>query len=82
MLEAIEELNLVSLNDGSPTLFSAPGGSQSAVDLTVCSPTLAPHFDWSTTDETLGSNHIVILIKASIPGFNAGSGRTSKSSPK
>ena len=70
LLEAIDEEHLVLLNDGSPTRLSAPGQSLSAVDMTICSATLAPHFTWFKTDDTLGSDHYVIKIAAALPGCN------------
>ena len=71
LLDAVEETNLVILNDGSPTRLSAPGGSLSAIDLSICSPSIASLFDWIRTDDTLGSDHYVLLIQGSFPGFHS-----------
>lgn len=45
LFEATEEVNLVALNDGSPTILSAPGSSLSAVDLSFCLSSLATQID-------------------------------------
>lgn len=53
ILEFLSDSSLTILNDGSPTLFSCPGNRVSAVDLTFCTPKLAPSIKWSTFNNTI-----------------------------
>jgi exonuclease III/ribonuclease HI len=54
--------NVVLLNDGSNTHFTAATGSFSAIDLSLCSPSLALETDWCVHDDLCGSDHFPILI--------------------
>lgn len=60
ILNLFENRNLVLLNDGSMTYF---GSSQSALDLTFCSPSLSLRASWTATNDTLGSSHCIVLTK-------------------
>ena len=53
--------NAILLNDGSPTHISTHG-SLTHIDLTLCSPQLAPLTKWSTLAEAHNSDHIPIII--------------------
>ena len=53
---------LCILNNGSPTHVGRPGSSDSAIDLSFCSPDLIWTALWSTLDNSHGSDHIPILI--------------------
>lgn len=65
LLDAINEHNLVYLNDGSPTLVkSFNSHSDSAIDLTLCTPDLSNSLHWKVHDDPCGSNHIPIIITA------------------
>ena len=68
LLDSLEEDNLVVLNDGNPTRLTPPNSLKSAVDLTLCSPSLAPLFTSKVSNESLGSDHFVILINLRTPG--------------
>lgn len=64
LLNAVDECDLVVLNTGSPTkLSNCLSNTRSAVDISLCSPAIAPHFDWEVCDDTLGSDHLVIGMK-------------------
>lgn len=56
----IEDNNLNLLNDGSKTFFGCL--HPSAIDLSICTPSLALVSSWSTLNESLGSSHCVIKI--------------------
>lgn len=66
LMEAIDSLDLITLNDGSPTRFSSPGHNCSVVDLTISSPQVAEKIYWEVQSDTLGSDHFPILIKLQI----------------
>lgn len=59
----IDEENLVLLNSGDKTRFNAFNGGFSAIDLTMCDPSLAAFLTWETTDHLYSSDHIPIKIK-------------------
>lgn len=50
------------LNNGDPTLVTAPSQNNSTVDITICSPDIASDIEWLVQDETLGSDHYLISI--------------------
>ncbi|GJQ84023.1 hypothetical protein Trydic_g19318 [Trypoxylus dichotomus] len=54
-LHVIEDNDLYILNNGNHTL----------VDISVCSPNLAPLLTWDVVRDTLGSDHLVINMKLS-----------------
>ena len=60
--DAINENNLIILNDGSQTHFSFGYKTFSAIDLTLISHTLATHFDWCVAEDLYGSDHFPIII--------------------
>lgn len=62
LLDAINNKPLTILNDGSPTLLSRPGQNKSAVDITLSSPNIAMDLEWTTVNNTYGSNHLPIII--------------------
>jgi ribonuclease HI len=55
-------LGLCFLNDGSPTHLGRPGSSDSAIDLSFCSPDIIWKLSWFTLNDPYGSDHIPILI--------------------
>ena len=54
---------LCVLNEGTRTHFTLPSGQTSALDLSLTSPELVPHFTWSVNDEPLGSDHFPIWLQ-------------------
>jgi len=65
---AIQESDLVLLNDGSVTrLPETAGHSASALDLALVSPDLAREAEWSVEEDTMGSDHLPIVIHFSRP---------------
>ena len=58
----LERNEVCIMNNGLPTRFDTYSGNTSALDLTLCSPQLQARFDWTTEDETHGSDHFPIII--------------------
>lgn len=58
----ISNLQLPVLSDGSPTLFHRLNWHKSAIDLIICSPSIASNFTWLVINNSMGSNHYPILI--------------------
>lgn len=65
LVEAIEETNLIILNDGRPTKIVRPNERPSAIDLTFVSPSLLSLSEWNPLNDTLGSDHLPIHITIS-----------------
>ena len=60
---------LVLLNNGEPT-FLSPSGVLSHIDLSICSPALAPLLMWTTHHDPCNSDHFPVLLSsdtASLP---------------
>ena len=55
------------LNDGSPTYLIPSTLKTTSVDLSLCSPELAPSLTWSTLDDTWFSDHYPITINSVSP---------------
>lgn len=63
LLEMFDEANLCVINDGSITRRVLPSQDpKSAVDLTICSPSLSSLLSWKVLTSTYGSDHFPILI--------------------
>jgi ribonuclease HI/endonuclease/exonuclease/phosphatase family metal-dependent hydrolase len=63
MLESLmEDYNLVLLNSGANTRLNAANGTFSAIDLTLCSPTLAPKTAWEVEPYLHSSDHYPIKL--------------------
>lgn len=62
IIDLMDSLNICLLNDGSPTRFSNPGQSPSAVDISLCSPSIYPIISWRTTSDSCGSDHYPIIL--------------------
>lgn len=56
--------HLIILNSGEKTRFNSRNGSFSALDLSFCSPSIAPLLNWERETYLYGSDHYPILIKA------------------
>lgn len=62
LFEMFEEANLCLCNDGSPTRRVLPSQNpKSAVDLTLCSPSLLLSLSWQVLPLSRGSDHFPIL---------------------
>ena len=56
------QLSLSLLNDGSATYLHSGSGSQSAIDLSICDPSLYLDFSWKLHDDLCGSDHFPVII--------------------
>ena len=64
LLENIIDSKLYLLNNGDYTRIpDNPNHKPTSIDLSLISPQLAPHCDWSIWHDTLGSDHLPILLK-------------------
>ena len=59
----LNDYSLCLFNDGSPTYLHPGHGTFSAIDLSICDPTLLLDFEWKVLEDTHGSDHFPILIK-------------------
>jgi len=58
--------NLSLMNNGSMTYLSPASGVQSAIDLSICDPSLYLAFSWKTHPDLCGSDHFPIEITCDI----------------
>ena len=65
--EFIVNNDLIILNDQSPTHFNLSYGSSSAIDITLCSSSIATSIEWQTSDYLYGSDHYPLTIKIAEP---------------
>ncbi|GFY78235.1 CCHC-type domain-containing protein [Trichonephila inaurata madagascariensis] len=63
----LTELDLTLLIDGSNTYFHSPTQSFSAIDLSICSPSLLLDLTWSVLGNPLGSDHFPVVISYATP---------------
>lgn len=62
-LDLFDNLNLCVLNDGSPTRRVQPSQNpKSAVDLSLCSPSISSRVFWQVIPSSLGSDHFPIKV--------------------
>jgi len=62
--DCINSFGLCSLNDGSPTHVGRPNSTNSAIDLSFCSPDIIWYLSWQVLNDPHGSDHIPIIITA------------------
>ena len=67
LLNAIEDCNLVILNDGSPTRINYPQQNPTAVDITLATPDICDSIRWKISDDSLGSDHFLIYLTLNEP---------------
>lgn len=62
--DALLNHDLICINDGSPTRVKMVNGilQESSPDITFISSNLALMFEWKTTNESLGSDHLIIKV--------------------
>lgn len=70
LLEILDSFNLCVLNTGAPTRRTNPNENFSAVDLSICTPSLASLMSWSPLTSTFGSDHFPLIITSPIKGRN------------
>ena len=59
----INDNHYVLLNNGEPT-FMTPTGTQTHIDITICSTNLASTLDWKTHYDPCNSDHLPIIINS------------------
>jgi ribonuclease HI len=62
ILDIVDCLNLCILNSGAPTRRPAPYENASAIDLSICTPSIASSLLWEVLPSTYGSDHYPILL--------------------
>nr|CAH7754483.1 unnamed protein product [Callosobruchus chinensis] len=62
LIDAIDEEELVIMNNGSPTRLYRPNQSPAAVDLTIVSQGIAHLMSWEVLTDPMGSDHFSILL--------------------
>lgn len=62
LINAVDEFDLILLNDGRGTCLTNTGNT-TAIDLSFVSSNLAANCEWDVLDDTLGSNHYPIIIR-------------------
>ena len=62
MEDILTKRNLCILNGISPTYIHPATDSQSAIDLSICSPDIFLDMQWSTVDDMCKSDHYPITI--------------------
>ena len=60
----MDQTNLILLNDGSPTHPNIT--TDTAIDLTLSSPSISQDFEWSTLHSVLDSDHLPIIMSTEI----------------
>lgn len=71
ILEVIDNRGYIIVNNGSDTRVGRPGQKDSAVDITFCSPGIVCNLQWDVSDDTLGSDHLPILMSYEMKNFKS-----------
>ena len=63
----IDQNDLGFFNDKTKTYLHPATGHYSAIDLTICDPSLLPDYEWKVDDDLHGSDHFPIILKPFLP---------------
>ena len=63
----ITENSLSIMNDGSYTFLHSGNGTRTAIDLSICHPSLFLDFKWNIGEDLCGSDHYPIFIEPILP---------------
>lgn len=63
--QLVEDERLIVLNDRNPTTITQWNRLPAILDLTICSPVLAPSISWRVGADPMGSDHLPIFIEMS-----------------
>ena len=55
-------MDVCILNDGSATYIHPATGSTSALDLSICGPSLVLDYEWNIHRDLCGSNHFPVIL--------------------
>ena len=58
--DLLDTNSLVLLNDGTPTIHNVHSNSKSAIDLSICTPSIYLDFEWAVDAHLNGSGHFPI----------------------
>ena len=58
----LDKNNLVILNKGMNTYHHLPSGTETAIDLSICSPGIGTLFDWTVDSDIYNSDHFPIKL--------------------
>lgn len=66
IFDSLLNFDFISLNDGSPTRVKSVNGrlQESSPDISLISTDVAIRFNWNVTNESLGSDHLLIKISS------------------
>ena len=67
----INNNNLCFLNTKTITYIHPATGSKTAIDLSICDPSLMMDLSWSVHDDLCGSDHFPIVLKTNKPASNS-----------
>jgi len=56
------EMDLCILNDGSSTYIHPATGSTSALDISICGPSLVLDYEWNIHEDLCGSDHFPVIL--------------------
>ena len=65
--EFLDQNQLCCYNDGTNTYLHSATGTYSAIDLTICDPSIFMDYHWSVYEETCGSDHFPIILENQNP---------------
>ena len=60
--EVFNNLDICLLNDKRPTYLSPATGTTSAIDLSLCTPSIFLDWEWSVEEDSCGSDHFPIVL--------------------
>ncbi|XP_050498825.1 probable RNA-directed DNA polymerase from transposon BS isoform X1 [Diabrotica virgifera virgifera] len=63
LINTADDLNLIVINNGEPTVLTRPDQNSSAIDVTFVTPDIANKIHWYIHSDTLGSNHFIINME-------------------
>ena len=67
MEDFVLKQNLSLLNSGSFTYLLPGTGTTSAIDLSLCHPSLYLDVSWSVHQDICGNNHYQVIIRSNLP---------------
>ena len=60
--DLFSEMDLCILNNGSSTYIHLATGSTSALDLSICGPSLVLDYEWNLHEDLYGSDHFPVIL--------------------
>jgi len=69
--KVIHDNSLCLYNDGKSTYLHPASGTYSAIDLSLCDPSIYLDYSWSVHDDTCGSDHFPVILEHSGPDITS-----------